>query len=177
MEKDPYRMLGDKLLSEQLNWYRQQRHDFLNHWQVVMGYLQLKEGDKALAYLREVTGHQAAEQRVGQIPQPYVAATLMGLIIRLRQEEIPCELELAEELKQESFWQKPRREGYAEALYGYTTECLALGRSFSSEYSPLRAKIVLSVEKGKLNVSFGLYQEKDAGGPQGESVLERVELF
>ncbi|HWQ42387.1 MAG TPA: Spo0B domain-containing protein [Desulfosporosinus sp.] len=49
------------LLSELLQWYSLQRHDFLNHWQVIMGNLQLNQSEKALAYMRETVAGSLQE--------------------------------------------------------------------------------------------------------------------
>lgn len=114
------------LLAEQLDHYRLQRHDFLNHWQVIMGYLQLGKADRALLYMQEGVSGLEAEQQIGQIPQEIVASTLLGFIIALRKEGIWVEIELEKLLKEEVFWQEFWLEEYGEVLYGYTRECLAI---------------------------------------------------
>ncbi|CAA7599421.1 Two component system, signal transduction histidine kinase, sporulation regulator spoob [Acididesulfobacillus acetoxydans] len=172
MDRDCDERLAEKLLTEQLAWYRLQRHDFMNHWQVVMGYLQLKQADKALAYLRGITDSERAEQRLGRIPEPYVAAVLLGLILRLRQEEIACEVELAEEPQGDTFWRAPRQPGYAESLYGYTTECLALGRSYLPACPSLEARVILTAAGKELEVSFELYRRETHGESRGEKIGE-----
>lgn len=112
------------LLKDQLDHYRLQRHDFLNHWQVIMGYLQLGKEDKALSYLREGINGLEAEQQVGQIPQETVAAILLSLVISLRKEEIPVEVDLDTRMKEANFWEEFWQEEYGQALYGYTRESL-----------------------------------------------------
>lgn len=116
--------LEQMLLAEQLDFYRLQRHDFLNHWQVIMGYLQLGKADRALEYMRKGLQGLEAEQKIGQIPQEMVSAILLGFVISLRKEEIPVEVKLNERWKEATFWQEFWREEYGEALYGYTRECL-----------------------------------------------------
>lgn len=112
------------LLKDQLDHYRLQRHDFLNHWQVIMGYLQLGKADKALSYMRVGINGLEAEQQVGQIPQETVAAILLSLVISLRKEEIPVEVELDNRMKEVNFWEEFWQEEYGQALYGYTRESL-----------------------------------------------------
>ena len=112
------------LLQEQLDYYRLQRHDFLNHWQVIMGYLQLGKADKALSYMREGINGLEAEQKIGQIPQETVAAILLSLVISLRKEAIWVEVELNDSMKEANFWKEFWQEEYGQALYGYTRECL-----------------------------------------------------
>lgn len=112
------------LLSELLRWYSLQRHDFLNHWQVIMGNLQLHQPEKALAYLRETVALQEQEQKIALIHEPTLAAILLGLIIGFRQEGITATIDFPEEMKKEDFWRDHWREEYVEVLYGYTRECL-----------------------------------------------------
>lgn len=112
------------LLSELLQWYSLQRHDYLNHWQVIMGYLQLKQPEKALAYMRETVAVQEQEQKIAHIHEPALAAILLGFMIGLRQEGITATLDFPEGMKKEDFWRDHWREEYLEGLYGYTKECL-----------------------------------------------------
>lgn len=112
------------LLAEQLNFYRLQRHDFLNHWQVIMGYLQLGKVDRALSYMREGLNELEAEQIVGQIPHEMVSAILLGFVISLRKEEVKVEVELTDRIKDANYWKEFGLEEYGQALYGYTNKCL-----------------------------------------------------
>jgi hypothetical protein len=112
------------LLREQLEYYRLQRHDFMNHGQVIMGYLQLGKADKALEYMREMIGDFEAEQAAGQIPQETVGAIILGLILALRKEQFPVDFYLDEQMKSSEFWKEFWREEYGQALYGYTRECI-----------------------------------------------------
>jgi len=113
------------LLAEQLACYHLQRHDFLNHWQVIMGYIQLRQDDKALEYMREALTGLEAEQQVGQLKHPVVAALFLGLIVKLRQNEIAVKMDISQEMRQVNYWRELWREEYALAIFGYTTECLA----------------------------------------------------
>ncbi len=113
-----------KLLAEQLSWYRLQRHDFLNHWQVIMGYLQLNNPNKALDYMHRALQGIENEQKMGQIPEEVFGAILLGWLTRLRQEGINTTVSYPEIMKEQSFWRDYWREEYAEAFYGYTIECV-----------------------------------------------------
>ncbi len=112
------------LLSELLQWYSLQRHDFLNHWQVIMGNLQLQQPEKALTYMRETVAVQEQEQKIAHIHEPALAAILLGLMIGLRQEGITATLDFPERMKKEEFWRDHWLEEYVEELFGYTRECL-----------------------------------------------------
>lgn len=54
-----------------------QRHDFLNHLQVISGLLQLNKEDRAREYIREVTRGIVRLSRVVHLKVPEVAATLL----------------------------------------------------------------------------------------------------
>lgn len=146
--------LEKTLLSEQLAHYRLQRHDFLNQWQVVMGYLQLDKGEQALSYMREGFKGFAVEQKIGQIPQEIVAASFLGFVITLGQENIPLNIKYAEPLSRKEFWQEFWQEEYGDVLYGYTKECLA---SISEQYKGLEepnVEITLNNGVNLCNVSL-----------------------
>ncbi|MFZ3101998.1 MAG: Spo0B domain-containing protein [Desulfitobacteriaceae bacterium] len=113
-----------KLLAEQLSWYRLQRHDFLNHWQVIMGYLQLNNPKKALEYMHRALQGMENEQKIGQIPEDIFGAILLGWVTRLRQAGINTTVSYPDIMKEQSFWLDYWLEEYAEAFYGYTIDCV-----------------------------------------------------
>ena len=148
------------LLSELLQWYRLQRHDFLNHWQVIMGNIQLNRPEKALAYMREMFIEPEQEQKIAQIPEPQLAAILLSFIIRLRQEDITATIDFPEGMKQNEFWQDHWRKEYVEALYGYTRECLEVS-SQSKQLEKLNAEVLLYDEPGGLSCQFILLEDEN----------------
>ena len=147
------------LLSEMLQWYRLQRHDFLNHWQVIMGNLQLNHPEKALVYMREMLAGPQEEQKISQISQPGLAAVLLGFMIYLRQEGVKATLDFPEEMKQKEFWQDHWREEYTEALYGYTREWLDVS-SRARKSESLEAEVYLYDEPGGFACQFILLDEE-----------------
>lgn len=148
------------LLSELLQWYRLQRHDFLNHWQVIMGNIQLNQPEKALAYMREMITEPEQEQKIGQIPVSQLAVILLGFIIRLRRVAIMAVVSFPEEMRQEEFWQDHWREEYGGDLYGYTRECLEMSSQFSKE-EKLEAEVILYNEPGGFSCQFILMDEEN----------------
>lgn len=160
----------EQLLLEQLNWYRIQRHDFLNHWQVIMGYLQLKQADKALDYMKTALNVEA-EQRAGQIADPLVRAVVLGMMLRLRLEGFLAEIVLPNTFKAAEYWQRLGTRKYAETLYGYTTECLELCRSCQQgldKRDRVLALMDFGDESGKI-LDFRVYRIHE--GTQGEKCL------
>ncbi len=145
------------LLAEQLNWYRLQRHDFLNHWQVIMGYLQLNNPNRALEYMHKALQGMQNEQMIGQIPEEIFGAILLGWVTRLRQAGINIAVSYPETMKEQSFWQDYWLEEYAEAFYGYTIECVESITVQSNELSQEScAEIIL--EEG-LSCNFRVLRE------------------
>ncbi|MDR3270587.1 MAG: Spo0B domain-containing protein [Peptococcaceae bacterium] len=137
------------LLSEQLNWYRLLHHDFLNQWQVVMGYLQLKQNDKALTYIHDVINDLMVERQICHVAQPVVAACLVGWVIRMRLEMVEVRLEYPSEMKEASFWQEHWQEQYEEQLYAFMLDCLHGLRLKAQRYKdPMAAEITLKVRNG-----------------------------
>jgi len=149
------------LLSELLQWYRLQRHDFLNHWQVIMGNLQLGQPEKALAYMREMIAEPAEEQKIAQIPVPQFAAILLSFIIRLREKNILATIDFPEEMKQEDFWQDHWREEYVAGLYGYTKECIEVSSDYRGQSGKLNAEVFLYDEPRGLSCQFILLDEEN----------------
>ena len=147
------------LLSELLQWYSLQRHDFMNHWQVIMGNLQLQQPEKALAYMRETVAVPGQEQKITLLQEPALAAILLGLIIGLRQDGITATLDFPEEMKKEEYWQDHWREEYVAGLYGYTRECLD----------------VSSQSRLLLNVTAEVYLYEEPGGLACQVILEDEE--
>ncbi len=147
------------LMSELLQWYRLQRHDFMNHWQVIMGNLQLNRPEEALLYMRETATGSLEEQKIAQIPEPYLGAILLGLMICLSQEGVKASLDFPEEMKQKDFWKDHWREEYVEGLYGYTTECMEVV-SRSRAFKNLNAEVYLFDEPGGLACQVILSDEE-----------------
>lgn len=52
---------------------RWQRHDFLNHLQVISGYIQLQKSDRALVYLRQAIDQMEQVGRIMRLLQPDLA--------------------------------------------------------------------------------------------------------
>jgi len=67
------------MLAELLQLYRVQRHDFLNHFQVVMGYLQMDKGNAALDYLRRAAADSVVSAPLAHLQPPEFAVELMLL--------------------------------------------------------------------------------------------------
>lgn len=59
-----------------VNIFREQRHDFLNHFQVLLGYLQLNKPDRAVTYIKQITGEMQELSSVAKLENPYLVVAL-----------------------------------------------------------------------------------------------------
>ncbi len=102
------------LLHEQLECYQIQRHDFLNNFQVIRGYLQLNMPEKALEYIDEAIVELLPQQEIYKVGQKTLLAILLGWFFGLRLKGVEMIFRFSPEMKSESFWEKRWKEEYAQ---------------------------------------------------------------
>jgi len=73
----------EKLLKELLEANRHQRHDFLNHLQVIWGYIKIKREEKAIEYLQDVTDYLQGLRDLNKISHIELAADISAKILSL----------------------------------------------------------------------------------------------
>ncbi|MDK2824389.1 MAG: hypothetical protein PWP71_2307 [Clostridia bacterium] len=73
----------DQLLNELLKTNRHQRHDFLNHLQVIWGFLKLNKNDKAIEYIQEVSNHLQSLRQLNNIASTELAADISAKVLSL----------------------------------------------------------------------------------------------
>jgi len=73
-------------LSELIYLIRTQRHDFINHLQVIMGYLQLNKVDTAIKYIKNTSAELQEVGRLMQTAWPELPVILMLKNRRVREE-------------------------------------------------------------------------------------------
>ncbi len=151
--------LDKKLLFEQLENYQIQRHDFLNNFQVIRGYLQLKMPEKALGYIDEALDGLHAQQEIYKISQKTMRAILLSWYFELRLKGVPMEITFPPEMQQDEFWENQWQEEYAEQLYGYTKECSAL-IPLDQDPDKLLAEIEFHRHGESFQCLFVLYNEE-----------------
>lgn len=118
--------VDNQLLLDMLKNYQIQRHDFLNNFQVIKGYLQLNMPQKALAYIDEAVGELYVQQEIYQINQKTLMAVLLGWLFDLRLKGTEMNFIYEPDMKSEEFWKEHWQEEYALQFYGYTKDCLNL---------------------------------------------------
>jgi hypothetical protein len=112
------------LLYKQIDNFQLQRHDFLNYFQVIKGYIQLNMPEKALDYLDQTIAELVPQQLIYKVNQKVMIAILLGLFFDLRLKGVEMAIEIPQEMREEEYWQTRWQEEYAEQFYGYTKECL-----------------------------------------------------
>jgi len=147
--------LDRELLYRQLENYQIQRHDFLNNFQVIRGYLQLEMPQKAMDYIDEVMEGLYYQQMVSKLYNKTMQAILMCLFFDLRLKGVSMELSFPPEMQEDEFWEKHWQEEYAQQFYGYTNECTSL-IPFDEDPDNLLVKIELHT----YDASF-LYNEEE----------------
>jgi len=151
--------LDKKILYEQLDNFQILRHDFLNYFQVIKGYLQLNMPDKALAYIDEVLVEIRPQQDIYKIGQKTLLGILLGWYFKLRLKGAEFMLDFPPEMKNEEFWLDHWQEEYALSFSGYTKDCLDLFVQGDQDVETLTAKIRFGVVGGGFSCEFRLYKE------------------
>lgn len=80
--------MAEIIYGEILDLLRDQRHDFLNHLQVIMGNLQLKKADRAENYCRQVTSQILSLGSLTKMDNPYLSLVLLLLLQRAKSLDI-----------------------------------------------------------------------------------------
>lgn len=152
--------LEKTLLYEQLENFQIQRHDFLNNFQVIRGYLQLNMPEKALEYIDEAIVGLWPQQEIFKIGQKSMLAILLGWFFRLRLQGVEMAILIPPEMKEEEYWLERWREEYARQFYGYTKECSSI---IPQEDAPedLLAEIGLNSAPGGFACEFKLLKQGD----------------
>ncbi|MGI6587495.1 MAG: Spo0B domain-containing protein [Peptococcia bacterium] len=70
------------LINKMLTVHRIQRHDFMNHLQVIYGYLQLGNLEKAKIYLLKAVESVQSYGQLGKIPLPFLQSFLLWVMIQ-----------------------------------------------------------------------------------------------
>lgn len=73
----------ENLLKELLEANRHQRHDFLNHLQVLWGFLKIKKEDKAIEYMQVVTDYLQELRMLNNIVNSQLAADISVKVLNL----------------------------------------------------------------------------------------------
>ncbi|MGI6226883.1 MAG: Spo0B domain-containing protein [Peptococcales bacterium] len=73
----------EKLLKELLEANRHQRHDFLNHLQVIWGFIKIKKEDKAIEYIQTITDYLQSLRELNNIVNAELAADISAKVLQL----------------------------------------------------------------------------------------------
>lgn len=70
--------VSNKLAQETIKILRAHRHDFLNHLQVIMGYIQIGKPESALTYLKNINSELKDVRIISRLEMPEVAVLLFS---------------------------------------------------------------------------------------------------
>lgn len=73
----------EEVLIQLLQGNRHQRHDFLNHLQVIWGYLKLNKSEDAAQYIQEVVKYLQSLHCLNNIASPELAADITAKVLGL----------------------------------------------------------------------------------------------
>ncbi|MFZ7101847.1 MAG: Spo0B domain-containing protein [Peptococcaceae bacterium] len=73
----------EELLKDLLEANRHQRHDFLNHLQVIWGYLKLNKDEKAIQYIHEITAYLQSLRELNRITSTELAADMSAKVLSI----------------------------------------------------------------------------------------------
>lgn len=146
-----------ELLHEQLKNFQIQRHDFLNYFQVIKGYLQLKMPDKALNYIDDVLEEIRPQQDIYRIGHQTLLGILLGWYFMLRLKGIKYTLKIPSEMRNEEFWKNHWHEAYAQSFSGYTKDCADMSVMLDPE--GYVGVIKLETITGGFTCDYALYKD------------------
>jgi len=145
-------------IGELIYLLKTQRHDFVNHLQVVRGYIQLGKIDLASKYIVEISQELAEASQVLQVPWPELAAVMMLKGKQVKDSRTTVKLSLGQNLERVC-------ENPPEALAGiigdiYELVCNQLG---SCSIDRQQVAVDVNEEDGTYVIRFSWAQE--SGNP------------
>ncbi|SDC19854.1 Sensor_kinase_SpoOB-type, alpha-helical domain [Melghirimyces thermohalophilus] len=85
----------------QLTQLRRQRHDWMNHIQVLLGYASLNKTDRITIYLRQLTEQLEMERKLAQVKHPLLALSLVTIQRRHPEWRWTLELDSVDQLPEQ----------------------------------------------------------------------------
>jgi hypothetical protein len=96
--------------------FRAQRHNFINDFQVVYGYIQLGRPEKALEYIKQSSRKSQEVGGLLRLSSPELSALFLHILAEAELKEIEVEFEFLEDLSDLSGNLEPIMYGYREAF-------------------------------------------------------------
>jgi len=150
----------EELLQQQLENFTIQRHDFMNYFQVIRGYIQLNMPEKALAYMDEDLISLLPQQTISRIAEKTVVAVLLNLYFKFGKQGIKMAVKYPDEMKSKEFWTARWLTEYADRLYGYTKEWVA-NIPAVHDLEDLSAEIALNATEKGFTLEYKLYRQQE----------------
>ncbi|HBM80839.1 MAG TPA: hypothetical protein DD426_08380 [Clostridiaceae bacterium] len=77
-----------------IEYMRKQRHDFMNHIQVIWGYMQLKKYEKAADYIKHINKRYDVYGDIYRIQNPLLSLSLYSLVREAYKNDIDIDMEI-----------------------------------------------------------------------------------
>ena len=74
-------LLLEETLCRMLEAHRLMRHDYMNHFQIIAGYLQLGQAEKAREYINKISRGQERFKDLGRIETPVLRSLLLYYLV------------------------------------------------------------------------------------------------
>jgi sensor histidine kinase regulating citrate/malate metabolism len=88
----------NNLCREVVGLYREDRHDFLNHLQIILGYLQLNKEEKAIAYIKEIYQEIQEISIITRLKNPYLVIALLLVLQKSKHYDIKLSFQVEQSL-------------------------------------------------------------------------------
>lgn len=131
---------------------RRHRHDFLNHLQVVSGFLQLGKVDRALEYIRRVSGEMEKLGAILRLKYPQMATLLLKNSLLAQDKQIDLDLDLATDLHS---WTAPDEHVFALSRRMWENIIRAM-EDLPAEQRKITCSLEEDAAVGRFRISFSL---------------------
>lgn len=156
-------------LNKILEVVRIQRHDFLNHLQVISGLLQLNKADRAREYIGQVSREIGRDSKTSRIKIPEVEAALLGGFYDAANFEIEVRLSA------NTGMEECRLPGPVAGEVLEKIIALALSALAASKNGPRRLEIVFDEHERNYSCRLIFLKPADINLPMTEEELARAE--
>lgn len=151
--------MREEVLLQMMETHRLLRHDFMNHLQIILGYMQLGKMEKAQEYTVKATRDMRKYENITKWELPYLGCFLTGFIAYLSNDDKYFQIALDEEI---CFWNKDDKEltqlmihilnPLKELFYEEKLHCIMEATKETSPY--IRLNITKKVLDFKLDLEY-----------------------
>lgn len=145
-------MHREDLLKKVLEVHRTQRHDFMNHLQIIYGYLELGKADMAKKYTLKIADDLREAGKFSKIPLPCLQSYLLWFSAQLANSHLSFEIEWEDSCQE---WME---QNVDEQLTGLFMELFSI---VQGSLKNMKIKCSLKFKEKHLSVDLHLCEKKD----------------